>query len=266
MNNTDKQTEFLYARLCDMREYAQKGVFRTTQFFTPHELVLVRRWLSSDGKGANARIFGGYEHAERARVYFLPDYIADDDTLSVGELVENYGYEDPTVTLKVRASGFRKLSHRDYMGTVLSLGIERDSIGDIVVCSDSEAYLFCDRAIAEYIISSLTKIANDAARVETVPRPGGDFGERRFKTVRDTVASLRLDALVASAANLSRENAKKAVTSGICELNYESVTSPDAVMEQGDIFSIRGYGKFRLLSVDGENARGRLRISIQKYL
>ena len=242
------------------------GIFRASAFFTPHELVLVRRWLSSEGRGTQFRIYGGYEHAERARVYFLPDFMDDDGECDAGELVCRYGYEDPTVAVRVRGSGFRRLTHRDYMGTVLSLGIERDSIGDIVVCSDHEAYVFCDRAISGYIVSSLTKIARDAAKAEIALVPEGRFGERQLEQKRDTVASLRLDAIVACAANMSRESAKSAVTTGLCELNYEQVTSPDAEVSVGDIFSIRGKGKFRLGSVDGENARGRLRIMLQKYI
>lgn len=266
MNNTDKQTEFLYARLSDLRDGANSGIFRASAFFTPHELVLVKRWISAQGCASNARIYGGYEYAERARVYFLPDFMADDISENIGELVRAYGYDDPTVLLKISGSGFRKLSHRDYMGTVLSLGIERDSVGDIVVGSDSEAYIFCDRKVSGYIISELKKIARDAARVQEVSIPEGNFGERRYELLRDTVASLRFDAVVASCTNMSRDAAKKTVVSGFCELNYEQITSPDFEVNAGDVFSIRGKGKFRLRSVDGENARGRLRISVEKYI
>lgn len=266
MSESNKQTEFLFAHLEDLCEDAQKGIFRASEFYSPAELLHVRRWISSRGRGAIARVWGGYGDADRARVYFLPDYMTADGDAPISKTLSLYGHEDPTAVLRIEGSGFRVLSHRDYMGTVLSLGIERDTTGDIVVYGDHTAYLFCDRTIAPYITENLRKIANDAAAVTEAPLPGGSFGVKQYKEMRDTVASLRLDAVVASACSLSRENAKRAVSGGLCELNHEQVCSPDAEMEAGDVFSVRGYGKYKLASCGGENARGRLRICIHKYV
>ncbi len=266
MSASDKQTEFVFARLQDLRDEAEKGIFRASCFYSPAELVLVRRWIASSGACACARVWGGYGEAERARVYFLPDYMQTEDDIPIPGLLCMFGHDDPTEVIRIDGSGFRALTHRDYMGTVLSLGIERDTIGDIVVHGDHTAYVFCDRAIAPYITDNLRKIANDAARAMPSPLPEGSFGEKKYKELRDTVASLRLDAVVAAACNLSRESAKRAVEEGACELNYEQTCSPDAALTAGDVFSVRGCGKFRLASCGGENARGRLRICIHKYV
>lgn len=265
MSADGKQTEFLFAHLQDLFGDSENGMLRASEFFSPAELVHVRRWISSRGLAARVRVWGGFEAADRARAYFLPDYMAQEET-PLGELLAFFGHEDPTAVLRITGSGFRNLSHRDYMGSVLSLGIERDVTGDIVVHGESEAYLFCDRAIAPYICENLRKIANDAATVAESEIPEGRFGEKQYEEIRDTVASLRIDAVVASACNLSRENAKRAVTGGLCEINHEQVVSPDAEVEIGDVFSVRGSGKFKLASTGGENARGRLRIVIHKYV
>ena len=265
MSINDKQTEFLQAHLQDMAEDADRGIFRVSGFFSPAELVHVRRWIAA-GRHTCAHVFGGYANAERARVYFLPDYMTAEDGESISRILAGYGYEDPTVILRIEGSGFRALSHRDFMGSVLSLGIERSVVGDIVADGQFAAYIFCDRTIADFICENLTKIANDAARVREAPLPDGSFGEREYREIRDTVASLRLDAIVASACNLSRENAKKTVTGGLCELNHEQTVSPDAEVTVGDVFSVRGCGKYRLASLGGENARGRQRICIHKYV
>lgn len=265
MTTTDKQTEFLQAHLDDLFQSAQSGVFRASEFFTPSQLVSVRRYLSRRDISARTVIYGGYEYAERARVYFLCDYMLSEEETSLADTLSFYGYDDPTVILKIDGSGFRSLSHRDFLGSILSLGIERDVIGDIVVCGDSCAYVFCDGAIADFIIENLKKVARDGVKVSRSSLPEGDFGVRRYREIRDTVASLRLDCILASALNMSRENAKRTVNSGICEVNYESEDAPDREMCVGDVFSIRGYGKFRLASLGGENARGRLRIVIHKY-
>ncbi len=266
MSISDKQTDFLYAHLDDMAGEASRGIFRASAFFTPAELVLVRRWISSRGGSVNARIWGGYADAERARVYFLPDYMTEGADALLPELLSCYGYDDPTVLLKISGSGFRKLSHRDFMGTVLSLGIERDVVGDIVADGDCAAYVFVDFAIADYVCENLKKISNDAARAVRSAFPDAGIGGKRYKELRDTVASLRIDAIVASACNLSRETAKKTVAGGLCELNYELAVSPDATLCAGDVFSVRGYGKYKLAALDGENARGRLRVVIHKYI
>ena len=142
MATQDKQTEFLYAHLDDLYRISESGVFRASEFYTPHELVLVRRWIASRALSSRALIFGGYEYAERARVYFMCDYMLGDDGNTPAEILSQYGYDDPTVILRIDGSGFRSLSHRDYLGSILSLGIDRSVIGDIVVCSEHTAYLF----------------------------------------------------------------------------------------------------------------------------
>lgn len=265
MGMTDKQTEFLYAHLEDLFRDSEKGILRVSEFYTPRELVLVRRWVRSRGIEENTRIHGGYGSAERARVYFLCDYMSADADVPLSRILLDYGYDDPTVILRIEGSGFRSLSHRDFMGSILSLGIERDVIGDIVVEEDSRAYLFCDSAIAEFILDNLKKVARDGVKVERSALPEGDFGQKKYREIRDTVASLRLDCIVASACNMSRDLAKRTVTSGVCEVNYETVASPDREVLAGDVFSVRGYGKYKLACVGDLNARGRTRIVIHKF-
>ena len=256
----------MFAHLSDMKADAENGILRTSAFFTLAEQRRVRTWL---GSHSGALIWGGYENAERARVYFLPDFIDAqvlDEGMSVGRMLTEYGYDDPTAILKITASGFRELSHRDYMGSVLSLGIERDVIGDIVVADKYSAYLFCDSAILPFILDNLKKVANDAVKITPVESVPSNFGQREYKVIKDTVASGRFDAIVACVCSLSRENAKKLVSSGMCELNFEVESAPDAELDAGDIFSIRGYGRYKLQSYDGENRRGRCRITVYKYV
>ncbi len=265
MNLSDKEIEFLYARLSDLFERAEKGVVSVSPFYSPAELVSVRRWISRVGAGERAVIYGGYEGCERARVYFLPDYITPEPERSISDVISDFGYAEPTVMLKITGSGFRELSHRDFMGSLLSLGIERDVIGDIVCESSRAACVFCDSAIAPYIKENLTKVANDTVKISESPLPRGSFGEREYEALHETVASCRLDSVVAAVCNLSRETAKKAVQGGLCSLNHETVCTPDALLCAGDVFSVRGKGKYTLASCDGENRRGRLRITVHKY-
>ncbi len=249
-----------------MAKSCERGVFCASCFLSLAEQAKIRPWVNSHAMRDNFTFWGGYENAERARLYMLCDYMQSDAAASVSETVSEYGFEDPTVCIRIEASGFRVLSHRDYMGSVLSLGIEREAVGDIVVCSEHEAYLFCDRAIGEYILTELKKVANDAVKLSYASPTGEDFGKKEFAEIRDTVQSGRFDAIVACVCSLSRENAKKLVTGGMCELNFVSCTSPDTELKEGDVFSVRGYGRYKLFSYDGENRRGRERITVHKYV
>ncbi len=266
MKLSDKELEFLYAHLTDLCRRAEAGALTVSPFYSPAELVHVKRWISRMGISDRAIIFGGYGNAERARVYFLPDYVVYDSSESIDRAIKEYGYSDPTVMLKITASGFRELSHRDFMGSVLSLGIERDVIGDIVCDGPYSAFIFCDDAIASYIKENLGKVANDSVKITECELPSDGFGERQFEEIRETVASCRFDGVIAAVCGLSREIAKKLVMSGACELNHESESAPDTELCAGDIFSIRGKGKFKFVSCDGENRRGRLRITVHKYI
>lgn len=267
MTETDKQTEFLFARLSDLRECAQRGIFSVSSFFSPGEIARINRWIASERASDVCRVFGGYAYAERARVYCLPDYMAGEDvTVDLRRVLSDFGEEDPTVILRIEGSGFRTLSHRDYMGSVLALGIERGTVGDILTDGDFCAYVFCDVHVASYICDNLKKVSSDSVKVSTVSLPDGDFGQRRYNTLHETVNSPRLDAIVACVCDLSREAAKRTVMSGMCELDYEPVDEPDLQLCEGSVFSVRGHGKYRIGSFDGENRRGRLRVTIHKFI
>ncbi len=266
MSLSEKEYEFLYARLSDLYKRAESGALAVSPFYSPAELVKVRRWTAQRGCGGSAVIYGGYASAERARVYFLPDYITLDAEDNVSRILSEYGYSDPTLMLKISGSGFRELSHRDYMGSVLSLGIERDVIGDIVTDGKYCAYIFCECGIAPYIKENLKKVANDTVKITECEMPQGEFGTRQVEVIHETVASGRFDAVISAVCNLSRDASKKLVESGMCELNHELASSVSSELCAGDVFSIRGKGKYKLASVDGENRRGRLRITVHKRI
>ena len=120
--------ELLFARIDDLCERAERGEMAVSVFLSPRELHFARRRL--DIRHAKFLVFGGMAEAERGRIYILPEYM--EDVLTVSEL-EAYGEDLRISALRVSGSGFSKLSHRDFMGSLLGLGIERSVIGDIIV-------------------------------------------------------------------------------------------------------------------------------------
>lgn len=252
----------LFARLEDLRERAEHGEVAVSGFLSPRELHFARREL--DKRGMRFFAFGGYDGAERQRIYFLPDYM--EDVNSEGEL-SAYGYSTDICTLKVKGSGFVTLSHRDFMGSLLGLGIERSVIGDIVVTDTGrEAVVICDETIAPFLLEAWIKAGNDKIRAERFSLPSDFIPERRFAPINDTVASARLDAVVAAVCKLSREKARVIVENETVEMDYETCSRPDRTLTAPCLLTVRGYGKFRVLSVSEQTKKGRYRLVAEKYL
>ena len=153
------------ARLDDLRKRAERTEIIASGFMSPSELRVSCEYLNSVGAFGRYFCFGGYPDAERKRIFFLPDYISEPQCY---EDLLPYIENEPTVALLIKGSGYRRLSHRDILGSLLSLGIERDVVGDIAFIDDSgfSAVVFCDAVISEFILSALDRVANDAVRIK----------------------------------------------------------------------------------------------------
>ena len=141
-------------------------------------------------------------------------------------------------------------------------------VGDIVFCDGEreEAILFCDAQISDFILGELKKVASDTVRVERTTLSADFTPKRSFAHILDTVASPRLDCVVAALCSLSREKAQSAVIAGLVEVDFECDTRPDRTLGAPCLVSVRGYGKFRINSVSEQTRRGRLRLDADKYI
>ncbi len=255
----------LQARIEDYLADSARGILSVSRFLAPGEKKQAERSLAAAGASHSAVFWGGYPAAERQCLYLLPDYYTDlpDMIPQAGEeptdLLESAG-DLAVVALRITGSGYRTLTHRDYLGSLLGLGLERDAIGDIALQNDGEAVVFCPRRLSEFLCSDLQKVASDTVKC----RPyilGEDFTDgRHYKPISDTVASPRLDCVVAALANLSRADAQAAIRAGLVELDFEPEDRTDHILTPPATISIRGTGRFILRSFDGETRKGRLRL------
>ncbi len=259
----DQSEARLLARVADLFRRAEAGEVTYTPFLTPREQKLVREKYVFAGE----RILplGGYADAERRRVYLLPPYMSEldadtKDALLAEELAASL------VAICVTGSGYRELSHRDFLGAVLNLGIERDAIGDICVVSPFEAVLFCDRLMGEFLRESLTRVARDAVKVKEICLPQNFDGGRKFEPCTDTVASPRADAVVAALCNLSRERAQALFAQSLVEIDYEPTEKYDREVNEGAVITVRGHGKFIVRSLSDKTKKGRLRLQADRYV
>ncbi len=268
IKHQETENELFVARVTEQMQRADRGEISVGDFLTPREIYLATSVLNGLGCRGRFAFYGGYRGAERARLVCLPEYatygIDTSDPDSLWETARELADEDVSV-LFISGSGFRSLSHRDFMGSILALGIKRACIGDIVVENDS-AYVFCDVKMAEYIKDTLARVGRDTVKVQLTRLPGSFSAAKRTETVTDTVASMRADCVIAALINCSRERAKEYVSAGLCELNYAELDKPDATVGEGDVLSVRGKGKFVIKGTDGVTKRGRLRLWAEKYI
>lgn len=263
----------LEARLTDACRKQENGVPSRIPFLTPRERKEAERLLVSWGKQRTAFFFGGYPDAERVCLFLLPDYLLDllsappmeSDPAEVLSLLGEES-ESAVCALRIRGSGFRTLSHRDYLGALLALGIERDSFGDIALQSDGEAVLFCTRPIARFLLEHLERIGADAVRVFPYTVDESFTDGRSYRPIHATVASARLDCVVAALTNLSREDAQTAIRTGLVELDFEVAERVELPLDPPATVSVRGYGRYRVRAFDGETRKGRLRLLADQYV
>ena len=256
-----KKDELFYSRLEDLKRCAIRGNLGISAFLSPREVFLAEQYLKHGG--VSFELFGGYEDSERKKCYFLPEFL--EGVSNIAEILE-YGYSFEIDALSIKGSGFESLSHRAIMGSVLGLGIQRESIGDIIMLDDNSAILFCDSKLTEFFIDNLERVGRDKVRVRKIDILNISLPNRTFSDIADTVASARLDCVVSALCSLSRERAKEKIESSLVELNYETEERPDKEVVTPAVISVRGVGKFKVLSVSDKTKKGRYRLVAKKYL
>ena len=260
---TQKENELLLARALELCRRAENGEIVYTEFLTPGQQKRLAR--SMPHTVVPPRCFGGYENAERGRLFFLPPYFEGLDE-EVSRALLAACFAESVIPLKIKGSGYYKLAHRDFLGAVLNLGIERDALGDVLVVGENEAILFCDALMAKFLIENLSRVAGDAVCVGTCVLPPDFDGGRRFERMTDTVASPRADAVVSALCNLSRERAKALFLAARVEIDEEVVEKYDREVAAGAVLVVRGHGKFIIRSLSDKTKKGRFRLLADRYV
>ncbi len=280
----NKNNNITYAKAGDLCNTAMKREydFVFSRFLTPAEQIIYYTAVREEYPTLLPRcfFFGGALQADRRVCVMVPSFVdataisfpgeifSEEREKQFCEIVSTYATDEifGIVPLSVSGSGFTELSHRHYMGSILSLGVEREVIGDIAVTGRSSAVVFASDTIAPFICESLTKIGRDSVNVIPFKVPDGFRVPHEFKQMTLVAASDRVDSIVASIANLSRADAKEYCLTGLVEINYVTVTEADQRLSPGDKISVRGYGKYIIDAFTGETRSGRAKISVRKYI
>ena len=274
MTAKDSAAELLVARIDDAIGKAEKGTVASLPFLTPRDASRAKRELQMRGMLGQAYFFGGYPDAERVCLFLLPDYLlaypeeqegSEDDTRQLSEL---FGDEikESVSALRITGSGFCKLTHRDYLGAILGLGLERDAIGDVAVQNDHEAVVFCSSRLIPFFKENLLKVARDSVSCTEYTVDEHFTDGRSYAPISTTVASARLDCIVAALTNLSREAAQSTIRACSVEVNFEETDRVDLLLAPPATISIRGHGRFILRAFEGETRKGRMRLRADKLV
>ena len=246
------EDRMLFARLYDRLAGAeQKNIPGVTCFLSPREQVLVKRMLPE----LELRFFGGQENAERNICCWLPDYLDD-----------SFLWDGDGPVAAVRATYFEKdqLTHRDFLGGLMGVGIKREAVGDIYVGNGSCDFLVT-REILPYVLDNFMSAGRTKLHLEEVPLAALNVPVISVKEIKDTVSSLRLDSIVGSGFNMARAKAAALIEAGKVSLNDLPCMKGDKLLAEGDKVSARGFGKLILSQVGCRTKKDRIAIVLQRY-
>ena len=231
----------------------RKNIMANTCFLTLRELDMTR-YLFGDLEGLHA--FGGYPEAERQMLVYLPEYL-DENALT----------EDGSPLVCLRATFYEgdSPSHRDFLGALMGAGIARETIGDICVSKGSCDFFVTDE-IAPYILQNFTGAGRTKLHLETIPLSQVQIPEPETKQIKDTLASVRLDSVIATGFRIGRSLAAQYVSAGKAAINGLPCEKPDKTVEEGAKVSVRGLGKIKLTAVNGQTKKGRISVVIDRYI
>lgn len=257
-----KEEQLLEKRLLELSRLAyNRGIITYSDFLNLNELNILHS-LPKNSLYTRYITFGGYEAAERQMAAFLPDalslrgekeklpvFINELCVLRISPLHEKYAEE---------------LTHRDYLGALLNLGIERNKTGDILI-DQKEALVFVKPKLCAFLKEELTRVRHTAVMVNEEPVLHLNY-EPRYEEICGTVASVRLDSLLALAFSTSRSRLTGLIETGKVFVNGKLITSNGYQVKEEDIISVRGMGKFRFCEEMNKTKKQRVFVRILKYI
>lgn len=251
LNLFEYENEFLLAAIWDDLNLCLDISFPViTNYFVPPQIWKILDNISSKFN-LKLKLLGLNEECEKKLVIFLPTNYA--------EFIET-----DIIFFKIDGTNkFKTLTHKDFLGTIMSLGLKRETLGDIIV-KDNIAYSITLKDTYDIIkkeISHINKIPVTFSECskESVPK-------LEFKIINETTSSLRLDSIIASILNLSRSLSTNLIENGDVSLNYLIEKDKSKTIKENDIITIRKKGKFLFCNINGETKKGKLKIAVKQYI
>lgn len=266
MNNNDK---LLLARLEDKQRQCERRQYPVcSDFLDPRQQALAAAHF---GQACACGFWGGFAEAERRALIFLPDYLEPallKQPLTLAGASEIWPDEADCPLLVLRAAPTAKqsgLMHRDYLGALLALGVQRGKTGDILV-QENFADIVILRELADYLLLNFERAGRCSLRLELLPAAVLQANAPRTESLRLNVSSLRLDTVAAAAFGSSRGKTAEAVAAGLLAVDGLPILKADFQLAAGAKITWQGKGKIRLAEIGGKTRKDRLWLQIEKYI
>lgn len=247
------EQELCKNRLLDLSKQAdRKGIVIFSDFLNLNELNIYHTIKNT--LYTKTEVFGGYDSAERQMVAFLPDALC-------------YAWDYPIKCIHIAPKYPKfseKLTHRDILGALMNLGIERNRLGDIL-CLEEEYYVFCDEQIFPFILAELGKIRHTLVDLTEKAEYQHLQANIKLEEHYDMIASNRIDCIIAKALHLSRSEAATFLASEKVFINGKCITNCNQSCENGVIISVRGKSRFIFEDCNTISKKGKMRVKFSFY-
>ena len=249
----EKEEQLFRKRIQELADVCfRRDVPTNTDFLNLNEQTIFQT-ISGTLPPVRFILSGGFESSERKVVCFLPSY---------EEELMDLPFE--CICIKpVNRKFAEELTHRDYLGAIMNLGIERSLLGDIVL-KDGDAYVFVLKKMSNYLLENITTIRHTTVNTEII-YDTGEILKPEYEEISGTVSSVRLDSIVALCGRLSRSKAAAYIEAEKVYINGQIISQVSRTMKDGEILSIRGIGKFKYAGSGGQTKKGRISVTILKY-
>ncbi|MBU5440366.1 RNA-binding protein [Tissierella sp. MSJ-40] len=220
----------------------------TTDFLDPYERKLAKSILNSFDEISYYET-GGLKEGERQVIVIYPYYY------------DKENIDDYIVGLKIEGN-LERLSHKDFLGAILHLGIKRSKIGDILI-HGNYVEVIVKKEISDFLLLNLDRVSNEKVKICIVSLDQISPSKIDYKEIKLTLSSFRLDVLISSTYNLSRQESQNIIKSGKVKVNWEPIDKSSKDLEEGDIVSVKGYGRCILYSIEGFSKKGRIKSTVR---
>ena len=223
-----------------------------TSFLTPSVYVLLNDYIiDSDFR---ITFFGGLKNAERRIAIISPNY-------------ESIGYDEvPIMAIEMKYSEkFANINHRDVLGSFMSLGVKRETIGDIYI-HDGFCHVIIKKTIFEYLLLNFRKIGRNSITIKEIKFKKIEYSESEYILINTTVGSNRLDSIISKGFNIDRNSSKKKIKMLMVKVNHKVVENAHLSLNENDLISVKGEGRIILFKINGNTKKDRLKIVIKKII
>lgn len=227
---------------------------KRTDFLDPRQASILSS-LANRHPDAQVRLDGGYPGAERCRAIIAPDYRMLDEE-DMGIFVLEIASDDRRVS---------ELDHGDYLGALLGLGIKREKIGDLHV-GESGCHALITEGIGDFLVGHMKQAHRVDVSVSVRPLSELRVVHAKLEEHTLSVASMRLDGIASDVFRLSRTKIVDPIKAGRCRVNWKAEENPAEPLKEGDVVSVKGLGRFKVLEVEGVSKSGRIRVRIGKFV